>query len=564
MKRDPVLWILLLAGVLRAIGLTWGLPASDGWDDDGVAPRDFLVGLVETFTPGHHYTYPPLHLLILALATLPIWLFKLVTAPALSPDALVPHFTTTATMTAFAVIARCISLAMSLGTIRVVSLFAKEMTEPSEGGESARVAEIATALILTVNLSLCYYGHTTNLDGPYLFWGALSVLYWARALNHDAAAPALERRSNFVRAGVFAAFAVATKDQAYALFVLAFPISLGLSALLERKLPKPVHLAVALGVFMLVLLVVDGPLYNPSGLRARLAFLTGPASQNHAYYPKTWAGRMRVLHDLGAWSERFYPPVAFAPLVLAGLWRSRTTRRVLPVLVALSFTLAFNLVARRTENRFALPQSIFLAPTAGLGVAWLWSSMPRIRRPLSFAFVLFGLHALYLCVALDVTLLKDPRYAVEAWLKANTKPGDTVEVYGNNVYLPRIPAHLRATRILGLGETPRNPIPGMLDVEAAFEDQDARKADYIVIPAFWSQRYMREVTSLPEGYMLQPIFLEQAQDLESRRYFHTLIAGERNYERVFTGKFESSLFPAIDIHASTAQEVWIYRRKFKQ
>src|SRR3954466_5896782 len=64
--------VLLLATVLHGIGLSWGLPASDAWDNDGVAPRDILPGLAATFTPGDYYTYPPVHLALIALLTLPV------------------------------------------------------------------------------------------------------------------------------------------------------------------------------------------------------------------------------------------------------------------------------------------------------------------------------------------------------------------------------------------------------------------------------------------------------------------------------------------------------------
>ena len=37
-----------LAAGLRLAGLFWGLPASDGWDDDGFAPRNFLTALALT------------------------------------------------------------------------------------------------------------------------------------------------------------------------------------------------------------------------------------------------------------------------------------------------------------------------------------------------------------------------------------------------------------------------------------------------------------------------------------------------------------------------------------
>ena len=69
--RKP-LWIVVLAVVLRLPGLGWGLPASDGWDDDGVAPRNFLVGLAQTYVPGAFFTYPPLHMIWLTLLNLPV------------------------------------------------------------------------------------------------------------------------------------------------------------------------------------------------------------------------------------------------------------------------------------------------------------------------------------------------------------------------------------------------------------------------------------------------------------------------------------------------------------
>jgi hypothetical protein len=53
LMRSPLFWILLVAAGLRLMGLFWGLPASDGWDDDGFAPRNFLTALALTWKPGH-------------------------------------------------------------------------------------------------------------------------------------------------------------------------------------------------------------------------------------------------------------------------------------------------------------------------------------------------------------------------------------------------------------------------------------------------------------------------------------------------------------------------------
>ena len=45
----PLRVVLLVAACLHGVGISWGMPASDGWDVDGVAPRDFLPGLAATY-----------------------------------------------------------------------------------------------------------------------------------------------------------------------------------------------------------------------------------------------------------------------------------------------------------------------------------------------------------------------------------------------------------------------------------------------------------------------------------------------------------------------------------
>src|SRR4051812_1412521 len=87
--RSPLFWILCGAAILRVPGLTWGLPASDGWDSDGIAPRDFLVGVIKALQPGEFFTYPPLHLLLLTFLTSPGWIVGLFKARSFAPADLI-------------------------------------------------------------------------------------------------------------------------------------------------------------------------------------------------------------------------------------------------------------------------------------------------------------------------------------------------------------------------------------------------------------------------------------------------------------------------------------------
>src|SRR5436309_12981891 len=81
--RHPLVWILLATAGLRLAGLFWGLPAADGWDDDGFAPRNFLTALALTWKPGSYFTYPPLHAILLAILPLPGILFAVLHVPSL-------------------------------------------------------------------------------------------------------------------------------------------------------------------------------------------------------------------------------------------------------------------------------------------------------------------------------------------------------------------------------------------------------------------------------------------------------------------------------------------------
>src|SRR5580658_5737715 len=103
-------WVLAGAASLFVAGLGWGLPASDTWDNDGVAPRDFLVTVAETFDKGSfdvaYLHLAPVHPLLLALVTLPITLVAALASHGTTPAAIVHEIVQARYMTAIAWVAR--------------------------------------------------------------------------------------------------------------------------------------------------------------------------------------------------------------------------------------------------------------------------------------------------------------------------------------------------------------------------------------------------------------------------------------------------------------------------
>jgi hypothetical protein len=560
-RSSPLAWILGAALVLHIIGIAWGMPASDAWEDDGIAPRDFLVGTYETYLPGHYFTYPPVHLLALSLLTSPAWGVALARAPSFSPGDVIHTMIQVPTMTILTVVARLVSEAMAIGIIYFLAKLAEEVW--------GKRASLLVALVIAVNAPLTYYAHTSNLDVPYLFWACFALLETVRAMvRHE------PRR--FRRALLLGALAVGTKDQAYAIFMLGFPLAVAAWFALDREArarrgPILRQLAIAIAIAGALFLLVSGAITNPSGFKARIHFLLGPASQDHAYYAATWAGRFEIVKSLALGFDRFYP-WPFAAAAIAGLGAHVATTRgsrgssaklaagLVPLFGALSFVVCFNMTARRTEHRFALPEMLLLGVYAGVAFDWLlerWQTKPLRSVALGLAGAMLA-WALFVCADVDAMLLLDPRYDTEAWLAENTRPGDLIEIYGANAYLPRMPPQARVERIDLTPLATRNPLPNVVEVETEFADIEARKPRFVIVTNAWAWRYFME--EAPAGQVIAPQQAERQHDQRTRAYFHGLGAGTIGYRLAHLSKLESSVWPRFPIHSSTAEDIRIFER----
>lgn len=558
LSASPLAWVLSAMFVMHVIGITWGMPASDAWEDDGIAPRDFLVGVHDTYLPGHFFTYPPVHLITLTLLTSPVSVYALAHARSLAAADVVTEFIKVPYMTIFTLVARMVSALMSVGIAYALAKIAEEIR--------GKRAAVLVATVVALNVPFTYYAHTSNLDVPYLFWASFALLALVEAI-------ARRHPRGLRRALLFAALAVGTKDQAYALFLLSIPLTIGTWFAFDREAraeARSVFRELMIGGAMAeaLLLFVDGAITNPTGFAHRLEFLLGPASQDHAYYPATWAGKAQILTDLAHSFSDFYP-WPFALLMVAGLvahvaWTRRDSAKLaaglIPFFAAVSFTICFNFAARRSEHRFALPQMTLLGLYAGLGVEAVLERC-RTRASLIAVYVaatpLFA-WAFFECLAMDVNLIDDPRYEAEAWLGANMHPGDLVEVYGSNCYLPRFTPDTKVTRVDLTPTTGRNPLPGMTELQARFEDVEARRPRWIILSEAWVWQYMDREPSA--GHVLAPGQAAREKDLAAYDYFYGLHLGTRGYHAAHVARWTSTFWPRKSIHASTAHEIRIFQR----
>ncbi|HKQ09857.1 MAG TPA: hypothetical protein VJS85_01595 [Rhizomicrobium sp.] len=571
LARNPLVWILAAAAGMRLAGLFWGLPASDGWDDDGFAPRNFLTALALTYKQGAYFTYPPLHAIFLALPTLPGILLALLHTPSFHQADVIAEFTKPGTMTFFAVTARLVNLALSLGVIWCVGEMARLVAGGALG--ESRTAQIKSRAGLfaagacALNFALTYYGQVSNLDVPYLFWGSLALLWFMRA--------AVEQRPHRLwSALLFAAAAIATKDQAYALFLLSLPVFLVLwlaavSPAQGRDIFRILLPAAAIGLFLLLL--VDGAVGNPGGFIQRLHFLAGPASGDYAAYPHSWNGLLALLADMAAWFGEGYGLTAVLLALLGfglqvrGLQAWRGGDRVLwiagllPAFAVLSFTLCFNFTALRTDARFLLPQAVLACVYIGIAASWLISASDRwARLAASAALAAVALLALHHCLAVSAAMLQDPRYDAEAWLRTHVRPGDVIETYGQNAYLPRFPQNTTVLRVGMKAPNARNPLYGVTEVQAPFDRPRASR--YIVVNDWWLRHYTEPQSELGGRRIASRAQAALYADAPARAYFQALKGGRLAWRLAHVASPAVGIWPAVHIHESLNETILIFER----
>jgi hypothetical protein len=543
------------------VGLGWGLPASDTWDNDGVAPRDFLVAVTQTFDKGpFDFAYlhlAPVHLVLLALLTLPVTVSALLAAHGTTPDAIVHQIIQVPYMTVIAWIARGVSVAMALGNVWALGKIGEELR--------GRRAGTLVAAVAGLNATLVYYAHTSNLDVPSLFWSSLALLALVRAL-------ARREPARFRTFAVFGALAIGTKDQAAGAFLLAAPAAVGIWVMTDdwaRANRGRVFRDAAVGLAwaVAVFLVTDEVIINPTGFLARVHFLLGPASVDHAEYTRDLVGRSAALFDLGT-RFRWFFPLAFAPFPFVGLWavlRGRPEKRSagwVPLLAILSFVLTITLTTLRTEHRFILFPMEMVGLYAGLGLDRVlvaggdgkgrWIARAAVGALLAVA--------LFDAAAVDIVLLFDPRYDAEAFLRSHIAPGDPIETYGINVYLPRFPKDARVLRVGPDAVRSRSPLADVVEVEDVWDNLAARNPKWIIVSEAWVWHYLKDPPKGERGRILPFAQVEQARDTAASGYFRALLRGDLGYRKARLCHFESSMWPTVRIHSSTGEDIWILER----
>ena len=567
-----VAWIVVIFALSQLVAIGWDLPGSYGWENDGIAPRDFFAGIAINLTPGQGHRYPLFHNLVVGLLSLPILLPAALSAEEWSLPALMEQILTVSPMTGVSVVAKLLGLFMACVALLVIARIARR-TVSTEAGRWA-------AVWAATCLSFAYYGRVSNLDGPYLMWTAL-------AIDRLLSIAETRKRRDYVVFGLLAGAAVATKDQAYAGLVLPGLIYMLLLPLRGDQPfgPRAAHyrntaLSTVAGAVSLGLL--GGGLFNPTGFVTRLRELTGGASQDWMKYARTPEGVLANVIDVVLSQEAFYWPWLVVALCWVGVGlvifrrggegiRSRTFR-LLPLSAGISSLVFFTLVVARCEHRFVLPLGFWLAYYGGVASAYFLSRLAGkgllARRGAQVALGVLVLWAAGHSFEVQLTQRGDARNEVHAYL-ASLPEGTVVETYAWLVHLPHFDvSDASPYRLQHVSRRPidkRNPLLGSKEIDAPYGEVQARRPDVLIVPEFTALEFIPR--QLQKG-MAESAVGERAQaDTDAQAFFRSVLSDSlEGYELVFVA--EPKLPPwakalgaePVQVHASVGNRQWILRR----
>jgi hypothetical protein len=486
----------LLAFAILLPGAWWGLPQATnpspihGWDVDGIsgiAPLAEMHNLFVVTKPDWYVAYPLFHYFVLMASYAPYLAYLVVSGGLSTPSATYPFgmadpVTTIATL---AFLGRLVTVFMASGLIVATYLTAKVTWGKTAAG-------LAGAIVLLAEPTL-FYGRTGNLDIPVLFWTSLALLVMARAATGGFSV------GRAVWLGIFAALAVATKDQAYGGLVpaLAVLVLMHLSrdrgpgdAPTARRWQAPLALLLS-GAATYV--VAGGLVISPSRYLAHLAYI---ADFRNTFYnvanfdilrPQTSEGYALLVWDVVAAVMHALGPVFLLAAVLGAIstWRSTPLTKIL-VAMALGHVALTIIPIMHMQYRYAMLLVLVGALLGGRALS-VGLQMRGFGRFAVLGALLLGLGGAAV-QGMDLTyqMLHDARYQAGEWLARHARAGDTLAYFGGVDQLPALPP----------GVTARQMPRGAVAAEVLTQEN---VSFVLVSPDFFSEAGMDRSPALPEG-----------------------------------------------------------------
>jgi hypothetical protein len=427
-------WILPASAALNAVGLWWGLPAR--WAPDELSPAVVAGAWSQHFAHGWFDRYPPLHFYALSLVSGPAYLLDAVSGldvhSAGGFSFLMVSFRLLSVFAAAGMVwAACVCGTLAFG----------------------RRAGLLAAGWFSLIPPFVYYAKTANVDVPWIFWWSMSMVFYLRIMDDG-------RLRDYGLFAACAAFAVCTKDQAYALYLI-LPLVILHRLWLDHRRGGDAHairaalldprFGLAALTASVLFAICDGLLFNFGGFIDHVRFITGPGNTPYRFFERTPAGYWALLRLTATIAKRAvgWPLLLLAFTGVAIAVATPRRRRVawLLALPIATYFLGFVCVILYNYDRFMLPACFVLALFAGLAcdVLLRWSSGRGAlaqRVGVGLVCLAFGYNVLY-ATTLDALMIRDSRYVVAEWMASHVAPDDVVGTSGPLDLLPRLDRYSR-------------------------------------------------------------------------------------------------------------------------
>lgn len=422
-----LIFILLVSLGVYTYGIEWGLPSVNGWAADELIPLRVLEGIESGFSNGWHYKYPPFHFYVLTLFYSPLLLLDRLNVVDIYslPDYTVLFY-----------IGRFVSVIFAIGIVFFVYRCGREIYD--------KKASVLAAAIAAVNCSFFYYAKTINLEAAYLFWFTLSLLFYLRILKS-------QNFKDYVLFSIVAAIAVCTKDQAYGFYILTplflvwqhqgylqkqNPAITLKQSLLHRNIIGA--LVCGLGAFI----ILHNLVFNWEGFVEHIELITSGGGSIRPRYEQNLWGQLRMFRQ-SLTHLRFSMGWPIYGVCLVGLATSVRQFRKNYLLFSLwvpivSYYLFYVCLVWYNNIRYLMPIAIVLAWFGGKFLAEQLHPSGKLFKVKAIAVSLIFVYTLAYSWTINVLMVNDSRYEVEAWMKANIPAQSLVLGAGDAKYLPRL------------------------------------------------------------------------------------------------------------------------------
>jgi len=546
--RKPITYILVFSFIIFTIGIFWGLPNTETWQSDSLAPFHPLLGLSKLFSFGYFNKYPIVHQVILAILDLPVIIAAMINSDPLQGFQMYKFLSVIRSAeyaTALILIGRFVSVFMGVGIVYYIYKSGVELFNEKAG--------VFAALIVSFNSVLNYFCHIAKVEVSYIFWGVLGIYKIIQLVKYD-------RTRDYILCALFICLSFGSKDQGYAFFILPLIFYLLIYQIVWREEGVSVSnivfrkkMWIFAAFFVLFTVLVENVILNYEGLLLRFEHLTGDGSTRSQSYALSLYGIYLFLKDniYQMMEMTMGPPFFFISITgivvfFAAVRKNRKDLFLQSIFLAasISYYIFFVQITRNLNVRFPLPRTSDQQGYMAGGLYFLYEKFKNRIFRISFTVVLVLslFYSLYNTFSMNANFIYETRYRAEEWMGKNIRENSIIEYYSYLHYLPRFPQKVVSYRI-------KTRVMEIAD----------REPDYIVLTSHYYTRYL-SVEKAQKGRIrsLRNIRWKKSGFVE---FFDKLFNNELNYrlEKKFTINMPK-YFRKINFSRISPDHIMIYKR----